>query len=352
MAWSRLLGSVGVHVVLLLFLASVVSALIGSQQSCRTYEECPRHEYCAIQPNQVEGRCLGRDCYGDGDCPGDVKCEMSESVFVPERDAERGQCGAGNPGNPSPPRLPAECLSDADCQAQGARCVQGYGTCRPVNRQAIDSLERYCRQQDDCRYGEQCVESYVCRVDDSQQQPVPGNQQLACNPYGSCVPCRGDSQCNPYEYCSDQSGVTTGQCLGQDCYGDEDCEGGRCNGGARRPNTRGWCSAPTRAVSALQRPGPLQMVYPEYPYQSFYPQYRHALLDNNMQGDGNSLDPAPAKDEENKGEERELTPRDKRLRLYEVRREKRLEAFRKKEKERMDKWTKRENKHRLKALGL
>eukprot|EP00058_Branchiostoma_floridae_P008349 XP_002593837.1 hypothetical protein BRAFLDRAFT_121092 [Branchiostoma floridae] len=212
MAWSRLAGTVGVHVVLLLFLSSAVSALIGSQQSCRTYEECPAHEYCAIQPNQVEGKCLGRDCYADTDCPGDVTCDMSEPVFVPERNTDRGACGTGNPW---PPRPPAECLTDADCQVPGARCVKGYGTCRPVNRQAIvDSLERYCRQQDDCRYGEQCVESFVCRLDDSQKQPVvPGNQQLACNPYGSCTPCRGDAECSPYEYCSDQSGVTTGQCL-------------------------------------------------------------------------------------------------------------------------------------------
>ncbi|XP_019638140.1 PREDICTED: uncharacterized protein LOC109480384 [Branchiostoma belcheri] len=350
MAWSRLTGTVSVNVLLLLFLSSVVSALIGSQLSCRTYEECERHEYCAILPNQVEGKCLGRDCYGDADCPGDVTCDMSEPVFVPERDTHRGACGTGY-SRPRPPA--AECLSDADCEIPGARCVKGYGTCRPVNRQAImDPNERYCRQQDDCQYGEQCVESYVCRLDTSQKQPVvPGNQQLACNPYGSCTPCRGDGQCASYEYCSDQSGVTTGQCLGQDCYGDADCEGGRCNGGFRQPNTRGWCSAPTRAVVALQRPDPLQVVYPEYPYQSLYPQYRQSLIDY-MQGDSKTLDPANVKDEDKKGEERKATPKDKRLRLYEARREKRLQAFLKKEKERMDKWTKREDKHRLKALGL
>ncbi|KAI8492530.1 Fibulin 2 [Branchiostoma belcheri] len=95
-------------------------------------------------------------------------------------------------------------------------------------------------------------------------QPVPA--QPACGPFGSCKLCTTDAQCARYEYCA-YSSFSSGQCMGQDCYSDLDCEGGRCNGGMTRPRLRGWCSLPpggaafAAAPVAYAAPGQLVQVF-------------------------------------------------------------------------------------------
>ncbi|XP_035661552.1 uncharacterized protein LOC118405850 [Branchiostoma floridae] len=167
------------------------------------------------------------------------------------------------------PTIPDDCvdiqyLADYACN-EGKQCVE-RGCKVPSTGQII----RKGQQSGDCT----CGEEGQCQRHSPPVYPrPPAPIQAGCAPFGSCSPCTTDAQCARYEYCGYTFGLSSGQCVGQDCYSDIDCEGGRCNGGAVRPRMRGWCSlplgmalgaAPVAYAAPGQVQGPVQPPRPLY----------------------------------------------------------------------------------------
>ena len=186
---------------------------------CDPGERCTDGDCEAIAfPPRPQDRCLfSSDCGPtgtciDGDChfpcaEADDSCPVTQICVV-------GLCltMTGSPG---------ECVTGADCEGEGAKCIDG--TCRPG-----------CAADTDCDLHERCnAARAICEPD-----PRPIYQCLAsqdCADGNECVdgrcllPCDGGTECGSRSACLEGYCAPQYRCLdAADCAGSESCVNGYC----------------------------------------------------------------------------------------------------------------------------
>ncbi|XP_078582585.1 uncharacterized protein LOC144865622 [Branchiostoma floridae x Branchiostoma japonicum] len=64
------------------------TALVGSLSHCKSDDHCVPWEFCAKQPNDDNGMCMGKDCYKQVDCVTGSVCDFRDAGLT----GGRGQC--------------------------------------------------------------------------------------------------------------------------------------------------------------------------------------------------------------------------------------------------------------------
>jgi hypothetical protein len=210
-------------------------------------------------------------CYGDAQCPPDLRCNAAEVCFPPPGCEAGEACPDVCYGQCVPREAPSELCQDSGACPAGTHCSTEDGEClsacppgeacatvcsgRCVPDREPPGPVGTCSSDADCTDGLVCNAAEVCR-------PAPGCADgevcdSAC--YGECVPptppptemCTGSEQCGPNEHCSTEDGeclspcppgetcvtVCAGRCVPDPvCFNDagcalnEFCDFGACGG--------------------------------------------------------------------------------------------------------------------------